>query len=188
MNKITLLLTVIFTLSIVAISCDKLKELTTFTQNFDYKETFEVPGLPNQQQQLPQGGLSESLPRFGVATNSEEYINQSQTKTDLVTKVALTKAALTITNPTDQHFDYVDTIKMFISGAGGSNEQLVAYKYDIPKGKETIDLDETDINLKEYFLLDSMFYRIYAHFVGIPDSNTTIELNATLSMDASLLN
>ncbi|MEZ5016605.1 MAG: hypothetical protein R2800_06090 [Flavipsychrobacter sp.] len=186
MKKI--LLISFITTSVFFASCDKLKELTSFSQDFDYKEFIDVPGLPSQQTQLPQGGASESLPRFGIATNSKEHIEKYKTATNLITDVLLSKLNMTITNPLNSNFNYVDTIQLYVSSsASGTNEQLIAYKNNIAKGIQKVDLDVTNINLKEYFILDSMYYRVYAHFVEIPAKETRVELNTTLTMKASLL-
>lgn len=182
------LLTTFITSAVFFASCDKLKELTSFSQDFDYKEFIDVPGLPSQQTQLPPGGASESLPRFGVATNSKAYIEQYKTAVDLITDVLLSKLNMSITNPVNSNFNYVDTIQLYVSTSpSGTNEQLIAYKNNIAKGLQKVDLDVTNINLKDYFVQDSMYYRIYAHFVEIPDKETRVEINTTLTMKASLL-
>lgn len=186
MKKI--LLTTISASLFLFASCDKLKELASFSQSFDYKQIVDVPGLPSKQVTLPQGGASESLPRFGVATNSAQYINENRTSADLITDVLLSKMSMNIISPANGHFDYIDTVKLFLSAsASGADEQLVAYKYNIPKGQNTVVLDVTNINLKPYFLKDSMYYRIYGHFVDIPVDETKVEVNTTLTMKASLL-
>ena len=182
------LLTTVITSAVLLASCDKLKELTRFSQSFDYKEFISVPGLPSQQTQLPPGGASESLPRFGIATNSKEHIEKYKTATNLITEVLLSKLNMAVTNPPNSSFNYVDTIQLYISSSpNGTNEQLVAYKNDIARDIQKVDLDVTNINLKEYFILDSMYYRIYAHFVEIPSDETRVEVNTTLTMNASLL-
>ena len=88
--------------------------------------------------------------------------------------------------PSGSNFDFMDTIRVYVS-AQGLEEKLAAKKYGIPKGQQTLELDCEDVNLKEYFIKDTMYIRFGGHFTGVPDSNAKIELTPTFNMLANPL-
>lgn len=169
-------------------SCDKVKELANINRDLTYSETISIPSLPGDIDTLPPGGISAYFPGQGIATNSQAFIEEYQTSPNLINHVKLTKLATVSKEPAGGNFDFVDTLNVYLR-ADGLEEKLVAYKHGIPKGVSTIDLDcVSDINLKEYFLKDTMYLRFGGHFVGVPDSATKIELNSTFNLFANPLN
>jgi hypothetical protein len=171
-------------------SCDKLKTLGDISRDFTYTEKVDmpsVPGLPAGVDSLPAGGYTGYLPSRAVATNSKQHIGESGSTPDLVKHVKLTKFAAAIYQPAGANFDFTDTVRMYIS-AQGLEEKLAAYKYGVPKGTQNLELDVTpDVNLKDYFVKDSIYIRFGGHFVGTPDSATKLELTTTLNMLANPL-
>lgn len=168
-------------------SCDKITELADINTNIDYKETVNLPALPGNIDTLPPGGLTAYFPGQGFATNSDQYVSEKGTSPNLVKHVKLTKLSTSVKDPASGNFDFVDTLQVFLF-AKGMEEKLVAYKYNVPKGQSKIDLDcVADLNLKDYFLKDSMFLRFGGHFVSVPDSTSKIELATTFNMLANPL-
>lgn len=169
------------------VGCNKLKKLAEINVNFPYSNTVDLPGVPGGTQVIPPGGISADMPTYATATNSKVYVNQYGTAPDKVISVKLTQLKAEIVQPSSQTFDYIDTIRVYMS-ATGLPEQLAAYKYGIAKGQTTLNLDCADVNLKEYYLKDTMYFRVNGHFVGIPDSATKIKLSSTFNMRANPLN
>ena len=170
-------------------SCEKLSTLGDISRDFTYTEKVDmpdVPGLPAGVDSLPLGGFTGYVPTMAIATNSKQYIGESGTTPDLVKHARLTKMSAAILQPAGANFDFMDTVRMYLSGPG-LEEKLVAYKYGIPKGTQTLDLDVDTMNLKPYFIKDSMYVRFGGHFVGTPDSTTKLELKATINMLANPL-
>jgi hypothetical protein len=169
-------------------SCDKVKQLANINQNLTYTETISIPELPGGIDTLPPGGVAAYFPGQGIPTNSQDYLNQFGTTAALITHVKMTKLAAVITQPSGANFDFIDTINVYLS-ANGLDEKLVAYKHGISKGLTSIDLDcPSDINLKEYFLKDTMYLRFGGHFVGVPKSDSKIDLTSTFNLLANPLN
>ncbi|WP_276134173.1 hypothetical protein [Polluticoccus soli] len=169
-------------------SCEKLEHLGDISRDFTYTETVEmpeVPGLPDIDT-LPEGGFTGYAPTMAMATNSKQYVGESGSTPDLVKHAKMTKLLASILQPTGANFDFMDTVRMFVS-AEGLEEKLIAYKYGIPKGTQQLDLDVDSVNLKQYFLKDSMYIRFGGHFIGVPDSNTKVELKTTFNMLANPL-
>lgn len=169
-------------------SCDKLKELANINFSVDYKETTDVPGLPNSPVIPPNQGLTESIPRIGAATNSEETIKEYNTSSELIKEVKLGKLDLILEAPTTQTFNIVDSIWVYISSTStGQGEQRVAYKFDIPNDAKQVSLNVEDLNLKDYFLQDSMYFRLQGHFKTAPDSATRLTLDTRFDVLANPL-
>lgn len=183
-------ITAVFTLAglLIFASCDKLKELADINFSVDYKETVDVPGLPNNPNIPPTEGLTESIPRIGTATNSEETIKQYNTSSDLIKSVKLGKLDLIFEAPASQNFDLVDSIWVFVATSStGNNEQLIAHKYGVPRNVRQVSMDIVDLNLKDHFLQDSMYFRLQGHFYKAPDSATRLTIDTRFDAVANPL-
>lgn len=167
-------------------SCGKLKSLADIKFSVPYSERVEVKGLPNNPFILPQG-LTASIPPIAVETKSEEYIKQYNTSSTLITEVKLGELKLEINEPATQTFDIMDSVWLFVS-ASGLPEIQAAYYFDIPKGIKTLDLITSGDNLKEYFLQDSMYFRIQGHFYKAPDSASVFTISTRFDAIANPLN
>ncbi len=184
MKKFLLSITVLAVLLVG--SCKKLKSLADIQFGVPIKETVDVPGLPGAPT-IPGNGLTTSLPPIGSKTNSEEYIRQYNTSSDFITEVKIAEMKLTIEAPSSQTFDIVDSLWLFIS-APGLGEQLAAYEYNIPNGTQVINMDIVDMNIKDYFLQDSIYFRLQGHFYSAPDSTTRLTIETKFDAVANPLN
>lgn len=168
-------------------SCEKLENLGDISRDFTYSETVdmpEVPQLPAGMDTLPAGGYTGYVPAMAMATNSKQYVGESGSTADLVKHAKMIKISANMLQPGGANFDFMDTVRMYVS-AQGLEEKLIGYKYGIPKGTQQLDLDVDSVNLKEYFLKDTMYVRFGGHFVGVPDSNTRLDLKTTINMLAN---
>lgn len=182
MKKIGVLL-----LLVLCLGCKKLKKLANIKLNFPYSNTIDVPGIPGGLLVAPPGGITADLPAFPVATNSQKYVTESGTNAEKIIHVKLTELKGEILAPSTQDFNYVDTLRVYLS-AKGLPEQLAAYKYGIEKGQRTLNLQLSDINLKNYFLKDTMYFRVSGHFINVPDSATKMKVSSVFNMLANPLN
>lgn len=167
-------------------SCDKLKSIADIRFSVPYSERVEVDGLPGSPIILPQG-LTASVPPIAVETKSEEYIKQYNTSSTLISEVKLGELKLEINEPATQNFDIMDSVWLFVS-ASGLPEIQAAHYFDIPKGTRTLDMITTGENLKEYFLQDSMYFRIQGHFYKAPDSASVFTISTRFDAIANPLN
>jgi hypothetical protein len=167
-------------------SCGKTGGLGSISQDINSDATIYLPGVPGYDTVLP-GGVNAYAPTLGVPTNTASTLQQSNISSDKVTSVYLTKMSVKIQEPAGQAFDIMDTIKVYIS-ADGLEEKLMAHKYGVPAGQQSVDLDcESSVDMKDYFLKDKMNIRFGGHFVKEPDSTTQVRLDFTHKLTANVL-
>lgn len=171
-----------FSFALLALSsCDKkLEDIIQVKFSVPHTKTVNVQGLPGNPP-IPPQGLTTSIPAIGVETKSDEYIKQNNTSSDLITEAKLSELRLDITAPGSQTFDMVDSLWLFVSGSGLS-EMQVAHSFSIPKGIRSLSMTTSDVNLKDYFLRDTMYFRLQGHFYNAPDSATVFTI--TTKFDA----
>lgn len=173
----------------IGIGCNQIKDAIIINKDLDYNATLEVngvPGLPDTVVSLPQSGVRADFPKVTSATNAQQYMTDYNTSGDNVSSVIISKMSLEMTQPDGQDFNFIDSVNVYLS-ASGLDELLMGYRYDIPKGTKTIDLTREDNNIKEYFLKDSVSFRISAHFVEIPKDSGKMDLKTVFGLVAKPL-
>ncbi len=153
----------------------KLEDIVQVKFSVPHTKQVNVQGLPGNPPVPPQG-LTTSIPAIGVETKSEEYIKQYNTSSELITEAKLSEMKLEINAPASQTFDMVDSLWLFVS-ATGLPEVQAAYYFDIPKGLRALNMITSGENLKDYFLRDSMYFRLQGHFYTAPDSATVFTIS-----------
>jgi hypothetical protein len=184
--KKTLLLLTVFA-SIVIVSCSKLKDLGKV--NFDAPLTESVV-LPDSASlgligNFPPEGISFIFPAVNTATNSQATLKQYNTSSDKIDSVTLKSLALQLSS--SSNFDFVDTIRVYVSAVGQSS-QLLAYQYGIPAGTTTINLTPVDIDMKQYFIQDSIGFQLQAHFKALPPAGNTLNISTHFNVYGNVLN
>lgn len=177
---------VLLVIVISALSCKKLKSLADIKFSVPNTQTVSAPGLPGSPF-IPPTGLTTSLPAIGVESKSEEYIKKYNASSTLITSVKLGQLKMELAEPQSQTFDILDSIWVYMT-APGQSELLAAHYYNVPKGVRTLDLVTSDANIKEYFLQDSVYFRIQGHFYKAPDSTTTFTVTSRFDAVANPLN
>ncbi|OSZ78524.1 hypothetical protein CAP35_09820 [Chitinophagaceae bacterium IBVUCB1] len=167
-------------------SCKKIKEVaqqaTIITKNVEYNEEIAIPDNPGIP--LPVGGVKVGLPAFGSPTYIGDFLKENNTTTDRLISAKPSRLGIKLLTPPTSNLDYVDSLWIYIS-AKGLPETLAAYKYPIPKGTKEIDGSVVDKDFKEYFVKDTLYYRVEGHFTKYPDSSTTLQLYGTFKVQAS---
>jgi hypothetical protein len=169
--------------------CNKIKQLANINVNIPYNAQVTVPtvegdtaGFP-----LPPGGVTLPFPTLAVPTNSQQYIAEYNTSTDKILNVDLQSLALQILSPASQNFNFLDSVEIYIS-TSTLPEMLVAYDYNVAKNATTLDLTaETNLNLKTYFIQDTIIFRISTHINAIPASGTQLNIASTFHLLANPL-
>ncbi|MEO9892163.1 hypothetical protein [Aurantibacter sp.] len=166
----------IILISIVC-SCSKLDELTKF--NIDYETEVTIPAST---------GISLPFDIFtpDTETNSESKFESNDTRKDLIESIKLTKLQLDITSPDDADFSFIESIEVYIN-AEGLDEILIAYKEDVSETASILDLDVTDIELKEYIKKDSYSLRLNTVTDETLGQDHEIDVNSTFYVDAKIL-
>ncbi|HXA02123.1 MAG TPA: hypothetical protein VNW99_09050 [Cytophagaceae bacterium] len=169
MRKLLILLLIIVSLA----GCKKI-HLTTF--NITNSTEFVIPAA------TPVGLFS--LP---VQTSSQNSFKSQGTDASHLKEVSLDKLSLTITNPTNQNFNFLDKIHIYIS-ASGQAEQEIAYLDPIPhNGSVTINLNTTGIALVEYIKQDIYTLRISTSTNQVLTQNITIKADMTFKIKPKFL-
>ena len=94
-----------------------------------------------------------------VKTNAEAEFQANETAKDHVEYIELRDLELTILSPSDQNFDFLKSIELFIN-ADGVAEQRIAYKNEVPEGQDELILETVSTDLKEYIKSESFELRV----------------------------
>lgn len=144
------ILLVAFTLFIV--SCGEDNDPTTIEFDLDYTSSVTVPAST---------GLNLPFDLFSptVTTNAESRFGSNNTNKELVSEITLGSLVATITSPSDQRFDFVDEITLYIQ-ADGLSEIEIASVTDVPDNVgATLEFTTTGNNLRDYLVKDSFVIR-----------------------------
>ena len=168
--------------------CKPISNLTAITVDLDYTQQVQMPAVSGYAYGTPlPAEFTVGLDAIPVPTNSAADLSQYHTSANNLTSVMLKSMNLQITAPTGQNFDFLDSIQIYLSGTG-LTQQLMAYDYNIPKGQTTITLTPVaGFNIKPYFLLDTMYVGTTLHINAIPQTGTAANINSVFTMVANPL-
>lgn len=121
-------------------SCKKIEQLLSFTITNETDFTVNSSSPVN---------LPASINTPDVATNSSQEFSNNNTKANLVKEIKLQSLKLNITDPTGQNFDFLKSVKIFIS-TNGSDEIELAALDNIPASTSVVDLIPTQSILDAY--------------------------------------
>lgn len=173
--------------SAMLVSCFKGIDIGNITQELTNTNYIDVPGLPGGVDTIAPEGITVYAPTKTVETNASTYMKEYNTSTEKVISVKLSKMSISVSQPTGEKFDFMDTINIYMS-APGQPEVLIAHRYGLPADPSTVEFDcDNSIEMKEYFLQDSMFVRFGGHFIKVPKANTQLEMKSTYLMTANPL-
>lgn len=135
---------------------------------------------------IPPQGLKRSLPLIRIETKSEDVAAEHNTALELVESAKLVGLNTKMLIPVGDNFDLLDSVWIYLSATGVS-EELVAHKFDIPKGLQTIELTPEDVDIQDMFKQKEMIVRIEGHFNEKPDSTSKILFDMKLRIVANPL-
>ncbi|WP_017731740.1 hypothetical protein [Nafulsella turpanensis] len=173
-KRIPFLIVIVIFLS----GCEKLKDLTQF--EIKNESNISIPGQNT--------GIGEllSIPRAEVQSSSEQSFRNNNTRADLVEEAILEELQLTITNPADANFDFLNEISIYIS-AEGEQEVLVASKSNIAEdGSQSLQLETTGVDLKPFIVKDHFSIRTAATTDQVIDEDVDIRVNMTFGVTAKV--
>lgn len=165
----------IFTLFV---SCDKLDELTKF--NMEYSQRATIPSS---------AGINLPFDIFTpeMETNSESKFAVNDTRKDLIEEIILTELELVVIAPDTADFSFLNSIEVFIS-ADGLKEIQIASLSDVPEDVgNSITLNTSDIDLKEYIKKDEFSLRLNTVTDELMSTDHELEVNSTFFVDAKIL-
>ncbi len=165
-------------LSLLFVQCTELDEYTMF--DLEYTSSVSIPAS---------SGINLPFDLFSpeVATNAETELGFHDTNKELVEEITLDEMILTITSPSDQRFDFVKSIEIFIE-ADGLSELRVAYIEEIPDniGAE-LELTTLENNLREYIIKDKFTLRAKVVTDKFITQQVNISLASRYHVDAKIL-
>ncbi len=164
-------------LAVLISNCSKLDELTKF--NMDYDTQVTIPSTAGIN--LPFDVLTPE-----TETNSESTFESNDTRKDLIEEIKLTKLQLVITAPSDADFSFLESIEVYISAAG-LDEIKIASKVEVPETVSTLDLEVSDVDLKEYIKKDNYSLRLNTVTDEAMSQDHQIDVKSTFFVDAKIL-
>ena len=177
----------------IFIGCKKSKQLTNISEDMPYSADVALPSIPGIDSiSPPPGGMDLSAAPIPLTiaepTYYQQFLTQYGTDSNKVISVTLKQLSLKITTPSSANFDFVDSVEVYLS-AHGQPEILAAYRYNVPRGVDSFDLvPNSGVNLKNYFLQDSIYFRLDGHIVSAVKLNETFHIGSVFHLLANPLN
>ncbi len=157
--------------------CDQINSLTQF--DLEYNEEIVIPSVT---------GIDIPLDFFTpeIESNSESNFAVNDTKKDLIEFISLKSMRLTLTDPDDEDFSFLESINIYIN-ADGLDEQKIASLDDVPENPGSIlDLKTSGIDLQEYIKKDKFTLRVNTVTDEIITSDHHIDVESVFFVDAKI--
>ena len=169
---------ILFTLIFVFLGCKIIDELTHF--DIDYNYTFTL---------LSFGGLNPNLDinTNDIENDTESTFENNDTRKDLVERATLKKFNVTILDPTDAKFTFINKVEIFVN-AEGLEEKLIAWKDNIPSNiGNYLVLETTSSDIKKYLTSDAIRVRLKTTSSSPLTEDLLLDLKSTVEVDAKIL-
>ena len=159
-------------------ACNKIAEsLTEF--DITYHSSATIPATVSL-------SVPFDIPLPPVTTNTEEEFENNNTHKDLIKEIHLKTLELTITDPADGDFGFLRNIEIYIS-ADGLREKKIAWKLNIPDNVgETLELETTSEDLKEYLFADKFKLRVRATTDRLITRDYNIDIKTVFHVKANI--
>ncbi len=170
---------ILFILIFTFFGCKIIDELTHF--DIDYNYIFTLPSL---------GGIN--LDNLDIKSNNVENDTEStfeinDTRKDLVERATLKKFNVTILEPTDAKFTFINKVEIFVE-TDALEEKLIAWKDNIPSDVGNyLELETTSSDLKKYLTSDAIRVRLRTTSSSPLTEDLLLDLKSTVEVDAKIL-
>ena len=146
------------------VACKKVNDLLTFQVGYTSKVSIPATSSIN----LPFDLFTPS-----ITTNSETEFSSRNTNKNLIDKITLNQMKLTITSPTDQRFDFLSSVEVYIQ-ADGLGELKIAESINIPDNiGNVLALTVAGNDIAPYIKKDKFTLRVKT----VTDKSTTRQIN-----------
>ena len=161
----------------VMLSCKKIDKLTQFEMEFN-----ELAIIPSS------AGISVPINVMTpeVETNSENTFAVNDTRKDKIESIILTDLDLTVTDPSNEDFSFLESVAIYMS-ADGLPEILLASRDNIPEQEVKLVMDTTGEDLQEYIKKDEFNIRINAVTDELITSDYELNVHQIFWVDAKVL-
>ncbi len=159
-------------------SCEQVNNLTKF--NLNYTTSTTIPSGSNL-------NLPVNIFTPDVETNAESEFAVNDTRKDLIEEIRLTTLTLKISSPTDQKFDFLESIKIYIV-AEDLPELRIASKDNISDSVgNTLELETSDEDLKEYIKKDNFILKVNTVTDQVLTQDVDLDISTQFHVDAKIL-
>ncbi len=170
----SILLILLFTFS----GCKLIDELTHF--DIEYNYTFKLPAY---------GGInldSLNIESPDIENDVESTFEINNTRKDLVERATLKKFNVTILEPVNGNFSFLNKIEIFVK-TDVLEEKLIAWKDKIPNDiGNYLELETTKIDLKKYLTSDAIRVRLKTTSSSPLTEDLLLDLKSTVEVDAKI--
>jgi len=170
---------ILFILIFIFIGCKIIDELTHF--DIDYNYTFTLPAF---------GGINLdnlNIESPDIENDTEATFEINNTRKDLVEGATLKKFNVTILEPIDANFSFLNKIEIFIE-TEALDAKLIAWKDNIPNDiGNYLELETTSSDLKKYLTSDAIRVRLRTASSRPLTEDLLLDLKSTVEVDAKIL-
>lgn len=159
-------------------SCETVDKFTQFTMDYNSQVTIQSSvGID----------VPVVLKTPEIESNAESQFEVNDTRKDLVEEILLQESTLTISQPDDGDFSFLNDIELYIN-AEGLDEQLIASKENIPDdvGSE-LQLDINEVDLKNYIKKEEFTLNIKTVTDEVITEDHVIDIYSVFWVDAKIL-
>jgi hypothetical protein len=175
MKKITFLLALML---ILFFSCKELDQYTMF--DIEYSYSFDIPAIP-------EANIPVDITTPPIPTHADSIFDHYSTSPGLIEEVTLTSMQLTTNLQKSSGLDFLSRIFFFLKG-DTLPEQELAWRDPVPVGtKDTLELETTPIDLRNYIIGDTLHLRMNLLTDSITQDSMTIKCNMVFHVDAKIL-
>ena len=170
---------ILFILIFTFFGCKLIDELTHF--DMDYNYSFTLPAY---------GGIN--LDNLNIESNDVENATEStfeinDTRKDLIESATLKKFDVTIIEPADADFSFINKVEIFVRTEALS-EELIAWKDNISVDDgNSLKLETTSSNLRKYLISDAIKVRLKTTSSEPLTEDLLLDLQSTVEVDAKIL-
>ncbi len=163
---------------ILTSACKKINDALTF--QVDYTSKVSYP---------PSSGINLPFDLFTpeITTNSQTEFSSRNTNKDLIDKITLKELKMTITSPSDQRFDFLSSVEVYIQ-ATGLGELKIAEIANVPDNIGTvINLTVAENDIAPYIKKDKFTLRAKTVTDKSTSKQVNVDIYSKLEVKAKLL-
>ncbi len=169
---------ILFILIFTFYGCKIIDELTHFDINYNY--TFTLPAF---------GGINLdnlNIESSDVENDTESTFEINDTRKDLVERATLKKFNVTILEPIDAKFTFINKVEIFVE-TDELDAKLIAWKDNIPTDiGNFIKMETTSRDLKKYLTSDAIRVRLKTTSSSTLTEDLLLDLKSTVEVDAKI--
>jgi hypothetical protein len=116
-------------------------------------------------------------------SESQEFANAGYSKSQ-IDSVRLTRLSLSIASPETGNFDFLERVAFFAESEGLARIEIARLD-PVPPGSNVLELELSDVDLRDYAAAESM--TITTEATGVrPDTETAVDALAILDVDVNI--